>query len=380
MLTHAKAKALRKPGRYGDGGGLYLNIAAGGSKSWVWRAVIDGRRRALGLGSFPAVSLARAREIAAEYREAVAEGRDPTVERRQPKLPTFREAAAMFHEANAPTWAPRHARQWWQAVELHVLPRIGATRVDRITRADVLAILTPLYATMRDTGRRTRQRIRAVMAWAQAFGYVEHNPAGDAIDAALPRGAHKAEHHAAVDYREAPAALASVDALGSARLALRFLILTATRSAEARGARWDEIDGDVWAIPAERMKARRAHRVPLSRAALDVLAQARFLDDGSGLIFPSPRKVGVPVARETLSKVMRCAGLGDATPHGFRTSFRTWAEECTRATFEAKEQALAHAVGSNVERAYSRSDLLEQRRELMEQWAAYLTAPEAMAA
>ena len=380
-----QSESAQKPGRYGDGAGLYLNIASGGSKSWVFRAVVDGKRRALGLGSFPAVTLARARELAAEHREAVATGRDPLAEKRAKRaeaatVPTFREAAEACHERRAPNRKVRYSRQWFASLELHAMPHLGAMRVDRIAKRDVLEVLEPIWSTKYETARDVRARMGAVLKWAMARDYRIDNPAGDAIDEALPpRPRHLQKHYRALPHEAVADALATVDASTSgmaARLCFRFLVLTATRSGEARGARWAEIDLErrLWTIPAARMKTHAAHRVPLSEAALDVLEAARPLAL-NGLVFPGPYKGG-ELSDMTLTKVLRTNGLAKrSTVHGFRTSFRTWAEECTGASFEAKEQALAHAVGNAVERAYSRSDLLEQRRALMDAWAAFLGAP-----
>ena len=386
MLTHTKAKALKKPGKHADGGGLYLNVSKGGTRSWVFRAVVDGRRREMGLGSFPAVSLAKARDIAADYREAIAEGRDPGAERRAARhaaaqVPTFCEAAQACHERKRNNWPARYARQWFASLERHAMPRLGAMRVDRITKRDVLDVLEPIWSAKYETARDVRSRIGAIMKWAMSADYRVDNPAGDAIDEALPpRPRHLQAHYRALPYADTPDALKTVDASTSgmaAKLCFRFLVLTATRSGEARGARWAEIDFErrVWTIPAERMKTHVEHRVPLSEPALAVLEAARPLAE-NGLCFPSPYK-GAELSDMALTKILRTTGLAErATVHGFRTSFRTWAEECTGARWEIKELAIAHSVGNAVERAYARSDLLEQRRELMDAWAAYLTGGE----
>ena len=224
-----------------------------------------------------------------------------------------------------------------------------------------------------------RQRVRTVLAWAQAHGFVEHNVAGEAIDGALPSMAAVKQHFRALPYQEVAEALRVVEASRaslSARLCLRFLTLTAARSGEARGATWTEIDAEAWEwrIPASRMKGAAEHRQPLSDAAMAVLEQAREIDDGSGLIFPSPARRGKPLSDMSLTKVLRDNGLAERTTvHGFRTAFRTWASERTDAEHAIMELSLAHQVGSAVERAYARSDLLVKRRNLMEGWGAYLT-------
>ena len=380
QLTVAKARAITKPGRYRADSTLYLNVAPGGSKSWIQRVAIDGRRRDIGLGPFPVIGLAEARRRAFANRVAVAEGKDPLAEKHRAKAPTFSEAAVRTFEANRPRWRnAKHVASWMQMLEKRALPAIGAMRVDQIAREDVLRILTPIWTRHPEVARKTRQRIRAVLAWAQAHGYVEHNAAGEGIDGALPTMPKQKRHYRALPYGQVAAALETVEtsrASLAAKLCLRLVVLTAARSGEARAATWSEIDEDarLWVIPAERMKAGAEHRQPLSDAALAVLTEARKLDDGSGLVFPSPMRRGRPLSDMSLTKVLRDTGLADrATVHGFRTCFRTWASERTNADHAVMELSLAHAVGSAVERAYARSDLLAKRRRLMDRWSAFVT-------
>ncbi|MCY4584229.1 MAG: tyrosine-type recombinase/integrase [Chloroflexi bacterium] len=383
-LTAAKAKSLSKPGMHGDGEGLYLSVSRTGSRSWVQRISIDGRRREIGLGSFPAIGLAQARGLAAANRTAVAERRDPLAEKRETKrkaaIPTFREAAKRTFEANRPRWRNgKHTVSWWQTLERHAFPILGDMPVDRIGREDVLQVLTPIWSVRMETARRVRQRIRTILRWCMAHGYVEHNAAGEAIDGALPPMPRLRAHLRAMPYQEVSAALVTVEASRASlasKLCLRFLVLTAARSGEARGAMWDEIDEDTgeWRIPGSRMKAGIEHRVPLSDAALELLGQARVLRDGSGLIFPSSVKAGHPMSDMTLTQVLRKTGLAErSTVHGFRSAFRDWAAECTSAPHAVMELSLAHAVGSSVEQAYARSDLIEKRRVLMQAWADFVT-------
>ena len=376
-LTAAKVKTISKPGMHGDGAGLYLRVAAGGSINWIQRITIDGKRRDVGLGGYPTVSLARARELAQANRSAVAEGRDPLAEKRKAKVPTFREAALQTHRMHKPRWRPgRHVDAWLGALERHAHPVIGDLPVDRIGREDVLRVLTPIWTAKPEAARRVRQRVRAVLRWAQAHGFVEHNMAGEVIDGALPSMPAFREHYRALPYAEVADAIETVEASGAsmtAKAALRFLILTAARSGEVRGARWHELDMDAreWRIPARRMKTGIEHRVPLGDDALAILDRVRALDDGSGLVFPSPVKPGCPMSDMTLTKVLRTIGLADrATVHGFRSSFRDWCAE-TGKPRELAEAALAHVVGG-VEGAYFRSDLFEQRRRLMADWARFL--------
>ena len=381
-LTAAKIRALTRPGLHGDGGTLYLCVAPGGSKSWVQRLTVNGRRRDIGLGGFPLVSLAEAREKAFDNRRWARAGSDPLADKHKAKVPTFREAARTVFEANKPRWrSAQHKKGWLQILERHALPHLGGLPVDQIGREDVLRVLTPLWGTRMETARRVRQRVRTVLRWAQAHGFVTENAAGEAIDGALPTMPAVKEHFRALPYREVPDALRIIEGSGAslaARLCFRFLVLTAARSGEVRGAVWSEIDCDAqeWRIPGARMKSGTEHRVPLSDAALAVLEQARTLDDGSGVVFPSPMRRGKPLSNMALTKVLRDNRLADrATMHGFRSSFRDWCAE-TGKPRELAEAALAHIV-AGVEGAYFRSDLLAKRRRLMGQWAAFVTASDA---
>ena len=381
QLTASKVKAVAEPGRYGDGAGLYLYVAPSGSKSWVQRIVVNGRRRDIGLGGYPTVGLAEARIQAAGNRVVVSEGRDPVAEKRRPPKPTFKEAAHQVHQANLPRWRnAKHAAAWIRTLERFAFPAFGNMPVDQVTPADVLAVLTPIWGTLPETARRVRQRIRTVMRWAMAHGFVEYNVAGEAIEGALPPMPRIKDNLRVLPYRDVSEALRIVEesrSSAAARLCLEFTVLTAARSGEARGARWSEIDLDraLWTVPAARMKGGFQHRVPLSSAALNVLTGAMEIRDGSDLVFPSPRRSGQPLSDMTLTKVLRDTGLAHlATVHGFRSTFRTWASENTSASHAVMELSLAHRVGSAVEQAYARSDLLEQRRELMEAWGEFAFA------
>ena len=379
-LSATRVKALSEPGRYSDGDGLHLFIKKNGRKSWVQRITVDGRRRDVGLGGYPTISLAQARKRASDNREAIGNGKDPLAEKRRPSTPTFREAAHAVHEANKPRWRNgSHTRAWIQTLERHALPKIGKMPIDTISRTDVLTVLTPIWSTRPETARRVRQRMRTIFRWAMANELIETNPAGEAIDGALPSMPKVKAHLRSLPYQDVGMALETVSASKaslSAKLCFRFLVLTAARSGEARAATWDEIDfnGATWTIPAARMKAGLVHRVPLSTQALEILRRvAAFRDDG-GLIFPSPLKQGRPLSDMTLTKILRSAGLADrATVHGFRTSFKTWTMEQTDTPWAVGEAALAHQLGNAVEASYARSDLFDRRRTLMQQWADYLT-------
>lgn len=368
------------PGKHADGGGLTLVVKPSGRRSWIARVTADGKRRDIGLGAYPAVGLDEARRRAAELRAraSLVDGRDvPTLTRQIAAVPTFAQAAAAVHALNAPRWRnSRHSREWLDSLYRHAEPLLEVP-VDHITRAHVLEVLHPIWHDKPETARRVRQRIRTVLSYAMALHeHIPSNAAGDGIDAALPPMPRVRNHQRALHYRDVPEALKRIAACNSTdavKLCLRFLVLTATRSAEARGARWSEIEeaDAAWRIPAERMKSGVEHRVPLSRQALDVLDAARDLNDGSALVFPSPLKPGHPLSWQTLLKLLRTNEL-DCTVHGFRSSFKTWAIEATTTPWAVGEAALAHVVGNSTEAAYVRGDLFEQRRELMATWADYV--------
>ena len=379
-LTMARVKTIKAPGLHGDGGTLYLRVAPGGSKSWIQRLTINGRRRDVGLGGWPLVTLAEAREFAFENRRLARRGGDPLEGRRRPNLPSFEQAAVRTFEANRARW--RHAKtatNWAGSMAKYAYPVFGDRPVDQIGREDVLRVLSPIWTSKPAVSRKLRQRIRAVLSWAQAHGHIEHNPAGEAIDGALPAMPAVKAHFRALPYPDVGAALDTIDgsrASIAAKACLRFLVLTACRSGEARGATWDEIDPEAreWRIPASRMKGGAEHRVPLSEAATAALKAVRLLRGPSDLVFPSPSKPGRPLSDMTLTKVLRDTGLADrGTVHGFRTAFRTWASEKTNADHAVMELCLAHHVGTAVERAYARSDLLAKRRRLMDQWGRFVT-------
>ena len=293
-------------------------------------------------------------------------------------MPNFAQACETVIAIHAGNWKDpaRTEHQWRASLRDYAMPRLARKRVDAITTADVMAVLLPVWTTKRETTRRVRQRIGVVCKWAVAQGYREDNPAGEAISAALPKNAVRPQHQRALPYADVRAALASVRRSGAylgTVLAFEFLVLTAARCGEVRKARWDEMDhaGAVWTIPGERMKAGREHRVPLSPRALEVLVEAAQLFDGDGLVFPSP--TGRVLNHSTMATLLRGLAI-DAVPHGFRSSFRDWAAECTDAPREVCELALAHVNSDRVEAAYRRSDLFDKRRRLMGDWAAYVAS------
>ncbi|MDE2652542.1 MAG: integrase arm-type DNA-binding domain-containing protein [Gemmatimonadota bacterium] len=359
------------PGRHYDEHGLILRVKPTGSKQWIWRGTIRGRRVDLGLGGYPYTTLAEARQAAFEYKKLARAGGDPRA--LKTTAPTFEHALEKVLAIHRASWRPgsKSEAQWRASLQTYAFPRIGRKRVDQIGTADVMAVLLPIWSTKRETARRVRQRIGAVMKWAVAQGYREDNPAGDAIGAALPKNGGKVNHFRALPHGQVRAALATVrasEAWVGTKLAFRFLVLTATRSGETRLAKWDEIEGDTWTIPGRRTKSGRPHRVPLAPAAHRVLDEAREIADGSGLLFPSP--TGTPLSAATMTKLLRENGV-HAVPHGFRTSFRTWCGD-TAVAPEVAERALAHAVRDKVQAAYDRGTLFERRRRVMNDWAAYI--------
>ena len=381
QLSAAFVKTVKDAGAYGDGRGghgltLLVKMGAGRVlKSWYQRIRIDGQPVNIGLGAYPVVTLSDARAKALANARLVAQGKDP----RQgvTTVPTLREAADKVIALHAANWKDggKSAAQWQASLDAYAMPRLGTRPVDRITTADVMAALMPIWNHKRETARRVRQRLSAVMKWAVAQGYRDDNPAGDAIGAALPKNGGKREHQRALAHTDVAGALSAIretNAWVSTKLALEFVALTACRSGEVRGAKWCEVDIEsaTWTVPAERMKAgTEHHRVPLSDRGLEVLAEARGLSDGAGLVFPSA--TGRQLTDNTLSKLLRENSIG-AVPHGFRSSFRDWCGD-SGVVREVAEACLAHVVKNQVEAAYARSDLLERRREVMQKWAEYVT-------
>ncbi len=372
------------PGRHADGNGLYLFVQPTGTRSWVQRLVVRGRRRELGLGAVALVPLAAAREQALSNRQLARSGGDPLIERRRAEgMPTFAEAARRVLEQKQGAWrGPRHAQSWLRSLERYAFPRIGGRPVCEVNSADVLEILTPIWHEKAETARAVRQRIRSVLEWAVAMELRADNPCDRILPVLGPQN-DVVQHMRALPHREVGAALATVRASTVAepavKLVFEFLVLTASRSGEARQAQWAEIDtrARVWTIPATRMKAKREHRVPLCGRTLAILEEARSLGgDGGGLVFPSKR--GKPVSATTLPKMLQQHRIA-AVPHGFRSTFRDWAAEETNHPREVIEAALAHVVQNKVEAAYARSDLFERRRRLMQDWSAYLNTTSAQA-
>ena len=363
------------PGRHADGNGLYLFVQPTGTRSWVQRLVIRGRRRELGLGAAALVPLAKAREQALANRMLARSGGDPLSEKRRVQgIPTFAEAAQRVLDQKRDGWRGRwHAQNWIRSLERYAFPRIGNRPVSEVNTADVLEILTPIWHVKSETARAVRQRIRSVLEWAIALDMRNDNPCDRVLPVLGPQN-DIVTHRQALPHRDVASAIETVRA-GTAqptvKLAFEFLVLTAMRSGEVRGARWDEIDtaDRVWTLSALRMKAKREHRVPICDRALEILDAARTLGAGNPLVFPM--RSGRPISASTLPKMLNDLRIA-AVPHGFRSSFRDWAAEETEHRREVIEAALAHVVRNKVEAAYARSDLFERRRRLMDDWANYV--------
>lgn len=365
-----------KPGRVGDGDGLFLVVKEGGAKSWVCRVQRHGNRRDFGLGSASKVSLAVARDRAREVRAWIELGLDPVFERRKMLgFPTFREAAAKVLAASKKSWRnAKHEGQWLSTMKAYAFPQIGDVKVNDITGPMIRDLLAPIWLTKPETARRVRQRVGAVLDWAYASGFRETEAPMRAITKGLPRQPKKDNHFAAMPYDKVVAFITQLRKKESfSRLALEFAILTAARSGEVRGATWDEIDleAGLWAIAAPRMKAHREHVVPLTEPALRILKRCAELRlPSSNLVFPGMKR-GAPLSDMTLSKLMKEMGE-PYTVHGFRSAFRDWVSEETNHPGDVAEAALAHAIGNKTEAAYRRGNLLEKRRIMMAEWASYI--------
>ena len=364
------------PGRHADGNGLYLFVQPTGTRSWIQRLVIRGRRRELGLGAAALVPLAKAREQALANRMLARSGGDPLADKRRVQsVPTFADAARRVLEQKQGGWRGRwHAQNWWRSLDRYAFPRIGGRPVSEVNTADVLEILAPIWHVKGETARAVRQRMRSVLEWAIAMDLRHDNPCDRVLPVLGPQN-DIVTHRLALPHKDVAAAIETVRASRSGqsavKLAFEFLVLTAARSAEVRLATWTEINTTdrVWTISAIRMKAKREHRVPLCGRALEILDAARALGDGNPLVFPM--RSGRPISASTLPKMLQYLRIA-AVAHGFRSSFRDWAAEETDHPREVIEAALAHVVQNKVEAAYARSDLFERRRRLMNDWEAYL--------
>lgn len=379
---------LREPGLHAVGGvsGLYLQVTSSGARSWILRATVGGKRRDMGLGGFPDVTLAFARDRAREARSKIEQGLDPILEREralsllraeQAKSMTFEAACQALIDAKSDEWRnPKHRAQWAASLATYAYPTIGKLQVGDVGQAHILSILQPIWKDKTETATRLRGRIEQVLDWARVRGFREgENPARwrGHLDKLLPAPTKIARvvHHKALPIDAMPGFLAQLrQRKGLSARALEFLVLTAARSGEVRGATWQEIDMEaaVWTVPAERMKAQKEHRVPLSPQALALLASMPRLE-GNDLVFPAPR--GGQLSDMTLTNLMRRMEL-EAVPHGMRSTFRDWAAERTHFPREVAEMALAHTIGNAVEAAYRRGDLFTKRAEMMTAWSDFL--------
>jgi integrase len=392
-LTALKVDKTKQPGMYADGGGLYLRVTKDGTKNWVFRFMLNGRPRWMGMGPLHTISLAEARARAAECRKQRHDGIDPIDARRagrqQARLDaartiTFNECAAKYIASHGTGWRnEKHAAQWEATLATYAEPVIGRLSVQAIDTALVLKVIEPLWTTKPETAGRLRGRIESILDWAKVGGYRGgENPARwrGHLDKLLPARSkvRKVKHHAALSYSELPSFLVKLrEQDGTAARALEFTILTVARTGESISATWDEINirEKVWIIPAERMKAGREHRVPLTAHALRILEELKPAQGPEARIIFAGAKAGRPLSNMAFLMLLRRMGRGDLTAHGFRSSFRDWAAERTNFPSEVVEMALAHAVGSKVEQAYRRGDLFERRRRMMAAWATFCAAP-----
>lgn len=392
-LSAIEVSRLKAPGLVSVGvvPGLHLQVSATGARSWILRVKVGSKRRDMGLGQFPGVTLAQARDKARQARGLIEQGHDPILEREraQSKLKaeqasaiTFESAAHAFMDAKSAEWSnPKHAAQWTATLKTYAYPVIGQLHVADVKQTHVLQILEPIWASKTETASRLRGRIENVLDWAKARGYrKDDNPARwrGHLDKLLsaPEKTTKVVHHPAVPVNEVSAFYAALQPrTGMAARALEFALLTAARSGEVRGCTWTELDleAGLWVIPADRMKARKEHRVPLSGTAIALL-NALPRVEGSEFVFAAPR--GGALSDMALTGVMRRMGLA-FVPHGLRSTFRDWTAERTNYPRDLAEKALAHVLESKVEAAYQRSDMLERRAHMMDAWAKFLATPQA---
>ena len=390
-LTALAVDRAKRRGYYGDGGGLFLQVSASGAKSWVFRFKEFGRLREMGLGPTHTVSLAEARQKALECRKLRLDGCDPIEIRKAgraqarldaAKAMTFKECAESYIASHKAGWRnPKHAAQWPATLGTYVYPVFGGLPVQAVDVGLVMRALEPIWTAKPETAGRVRGRVESVLDWATSRGYRQgENPARwrGHLENLLPKKAkvHRVEHHAALPYAEIGTFMAELHLQeGIAARALGFAILTVARTGEVIGARWSEIDLEsrLWAVPAERMKGGRVHRVPLSEATIAVLDAMKTIRHGD-CVFPGGR-AGGPISNMAMTMTLRRMGRGDLTVHGFRSSFRDWAAERTGFPAEVAEMALSHVVSDKVEAAYRRGDLFAKRRQLMDAWAKFCAAP-----
>ena len=375
-LTAKFVENVSEAGKYYDQHGLFLHVRPSGAKKWLQRYTFQGRRREIGLGSAKIVSVATARRNAHQNLVLVSEGIDPIEDKKQDSIiPRFEVAAREVYEENRPTWRnAKHAAQFITTLETYAFPVIGSMSVKEINSSHILRILSPIWVTKAETAKRVRQRLSTVFKYCIAQQWRTDDPANIAIVEALPNPKRKVQHRKSISYNDVSGFIETISKSSaglSTKLGLEFLILTATRSGEVRKARWDEVNGSLWTIPAERMKSGVAHRIPLPSRCIEILEEAKTISQGSGFIFEGT-KPNRPLSENTFNKLMKELGL-EVHAHGFRTSFRTWTQEKTNYPREIAEAALAHSLRDKAEAAYARSDLLEKRAEMMEAWAQFIS-------
>ncbi len=370
------------PGRHGDGSGLYLVVDPSGARRWIVRVTVKGQknrkgaplRTDFGLGGADVVTLNMARERALEYRRMAKQGLNPRYNARQ-DIPTFEEFAQQVHIERLPTWRnSKHGQQWINTLRDYAFPKIGRMPLDSIGQPAVLMCLSPIWTENHETARRLAQRIKTVLDVARSKGFRSgENPVTAIKDAkALPKITAKPKHHKAMHWKDVPAFYADLKARNAmAAKALMFTCLTGSRTGEVLGIKWEEIDADarLWTCPAERMKTGEDHRVPLTDEMLSIIEPLRAMQ--SVYVFEGQKRQQ-PLSNMSMLMLLRRMQVEGVTVHGFRSTFRDWASEAANAPREVAEMSLAHTVGSNVERAYARSDLLDKRRVLMETWSEFV--------
>lgn len=389
-LSTRKVETISEKGRYADGGGLYLQVSAEGTKAWLFRFTLNGKARQMGLGSLNTVSLAEARQEALECRKLLLKGIDPIENRKREKLSrqlaavkskSFEWCSRQYINAHETSWRnDKHAAQWTSTLERFAFPVFGKVAVSDIDTNLVLQVIEPIWNTKNETANRVRGRIENILDWAATRGFRDgDNPARwrGHLDKLLPAPAkiRKIKHHSALPYKDAPAFFAELCVTdGNAARALEFLILTAARTGEVREATWNEIDlgAAEWTVPGDRMKAGREHVVPLSEPAVKVLRH-QLEHKKNAYVFPGQRK-NAPLSNMAMLQLLKRMKRNDLTAHGFRSTFRDWGAEETTYPNEVLEMALAHTVGNKVEAAYRRGDLRIKRQRLMDDWARFLSA------
>lgn len=390
-LSDRGVKAEKNQGRYADGNGLYLQVSKSGSKSWLYRFMLDGNSREMGLGSIAILPLTEARTKALDCKKLLREGTDPIKERHKrlarekvdnQEIPSFKKCTEEYLKAHTAGWSKRHADTWIKSIKLYAYSTLGSMPINTIERSHIIRVLDPIWREKTETANKLRGRIERVLDWATVQDYRKgDNPARwqGHLDKLLPKPSdiHKVKHFAALPYQKINGFMDKLRKReATSALALRLIILTASRSGEVRNAVWSEFDLEKgnWTIPAERMKAEKEHIIPLCREAISIINDLPHLA-GNDYLFTSP-KSGKALSDVVFKKLMERMGITDITTHGFRSTFRDWAAEQTAFPREVIENALAHQLKDKAEAAYFRSNLLDKRRELMNKWGDYTKLPQ----